>query len=460
MKQELLKGCLGMLLALGCSGKLQVDRKNPGSGGSVGHLASGGEAGADDAGGAGPGTEDGPCVPGAVTVEASGSAAEAEVQTLDRCDQGLTCGPDQLCVRPPDCAPSTGPDCVVYGAGGAGGAGGLGTGGSSVGGHGNVVDRGRIVALAADDSRLYFVDYGTRDQLGNYQGDGALLAFAFEDSSTTTIASGLQGPTELGVTSSHAYFSVDGGGLVGTPAQAQLFRVPLEGGEPEVVPGVYPRDGSNYLSSFVSAGELAIWTGPTVIAGSPTSEAVTYAMSADAEATPSVLLEPGGWSMATDGTSVFYTDWADYTSISRVSVHGGLRESLVSPFLPFGVNGDSLYGLEDVDNATGNVLVRAPKSGGPWERVRALGAGGGGTKFQLVGDRYFFSQHPPQQGAYVQQDGLRIAVVTAVLGSDDPPVRLLERPTLGYQADELWVGTAETFFWTDGQRLYARSVEP
>ena len=54
----------------------------------------------------------------------------------------------------------------------------------------------------------------------------------------------------------------------------------------------------------------------------------------------------------------------------------------------------------------------APKSGGTWQRIRALGAGGNPT-FQIVGDRYFWSSNPPQDGQYVQPDDTRLDIQTA-----------------------------------------------
>lgn len=432
MKQKLINGYVSMLVALGCSGRLTVDRNPP--------ETEGGEGGAES------GILAGPCLPGALQIEAKGSTAEAEVRLPDRCTGALVCSSEQVCVAPPSCADSTDRNCVVD----------AGT------------ERGAVVALTGDDSYLYFLRYGTNDELGNYQNDGALFSFAIAEGTTTTIASGLSGPKELGITSTHAYFWVDGGALLGAPARPQLFRVPLGSGTPELVEGTTPSRtmSTAFFGSFVGAGDVAVWTG----------EGATYAMAAGRAMTPQVLIEPGAWSMVSDGADLLYADClcSGDSVISRVPVEGGTPEALVSPFFPFAVSGESLYGIESLESVekvggsgglqtiwTGTLLVRAAKSGGQWERMRALGGGGLVTKFQLAGDRYFYEQEAPEADSYVTHGYESTAtVVVASLTSNDPPVRLLERPNRADWFEQAWVGTSDALFWTDGAKIYSRAIEP
>lgn len=110
---------------------------------------------------------------------------------------------------------------------------------------------------------------------------------------------------------------------------------------------------------------------------------------------------------------------------------------------------------------TGTLLTRAPKSGGEWRAVRALGGGGPVERLQLVGERYFYDQASPLPDVtYTDGSSATRSVVTGLLGSEDPPIRLLELPTTGKSFEQVWVGTADALFWTDGTKLYSNAVDP
>ncbi len=109
------------------------------------------------------------------------------------------------------------------------------------------------MTLSVDDAHLYWIEYGTRDALGNYQHDGTLFSYGLVDAKTTTLAANLPGPNALGITSTHAYVAVDGGPLIGGTAHAQVLRLPLSGGASELVQdAVSP-------GAFASVGDQAFW---------------------------------------------------------------------------------------------------------------------------------------------------------------------------------------------------------
>lgn len=382
------------------------------------------------------------CIPGGTVAEADGSVAQTDVWYPDRCADGLTCDPTNHCVPIPACTPTSGGECVVYSTGAD--ASRAGSGGSA-----------GVMALAADDTRLYWIEYGTRDNLGNYQRDGSLKAFAFADATVTTIASGLDGPLDLGVTSSHIYVEVERPGVAVPSAstQPQLLRMPLAGGTFEVVqdPARPVRWDPWYgFVNFLGAGAQAFWT----------DDIATYSISPTAGATPSALVTPGGSSLAADATNLYYNDcWgcnAQNATLFRVSFDGGTPETLISPSLLFVLSGDYLYGIEEINNSTGLILDRASKGGGTWQRVRALGSGGSVRNFQLIGDRYFLDEHLPDT-VYVQP-GSELAIVTGLLASDNPPVRLREWTALRTRVDRLWIGTAGALYWSDASVIYSRSL--
>src|SRR6266542_1416640 len=439
-----------LLRVAACGGSVQVGSD---------HSTATGDAAGTTGGGGVPGSLGANCILGGIVVERQGATGEAQVKTLDRCNEGLSCNSAKICVSMQSCGSTVGGDCVVYSASGAGGSsgtdGGGGTGGTAIGGNTNAmaaVPEPAITGLAADDANLYWITYGTRDNLGNHKNDGAFWSFSFKDGTTTAIASDFHGPVALGVTSTHAYVAIDGAPLIGSLTHPELLRVALSGGTPELVKdnaGIGGPIGAG--GPFIGVGSQAAWT----------DQAVTYFMSASATA-PSVLLAQGGWYLATDGLNLYYDDcpcWGvdnKTAKISRITLSGGTPEPLLSPAYMFGVHGDSLYGVEGIDNETGIVLDRAPVTGGKWQRVRALGAGGPASKFKIVGDRLFVDEYPPENSPYAQPDSNRINVLTASLVSDDPPVRVLERAARKTLVDSLWVGTSNALFWSDGNAIYSR----
>jgi hypothetical protein len=295
-----------------------------------------------------------------------------------------------------------------------------------------------IVQLAANDTHLYWVEYGTRDDLGNYQHDGALRDYDIASAKATTLAGNLPGPVALGITSQHAYVGVDGGTLIGAPARPQLLRLLLSGGATEVV-----QDAE--VGGFTAAGDQAYWTtssGP----GKPSASIYTVA--------------PSGTGAPMQIREASYTLYlqADDTDLYFVGPYGGkgviVRQSQTGassaatqvasqPYI-FGLSADSVYGVED-----GMVLDQVPKTGGEWTRKRALGAGGNPELVQIIGDRYFVAAHPDYPNDYS-----KAMVLTGLLSSNAPPLRLVEtsirRPN--------WQFTAKAVFWTDGKAIFSRAV--
>lgn len=194
---------LAVLVLFGCASKLQVetDPAAPGGGSGGDSGGMGGTVGTETRGTLGKA-----CVPGGTANEAIGSVAQADVTRLDRCDDGLTCGPTGTCIVIPDCPQPTG-ICALYRAQPAdnrqeaGGFGGIGSGGGS---SDVAFPEPPIVALAANETALYWVEYGTRDSLGNYQHDGALKSVPLSGGEVTTVSASLPGPLQLWLTTKDA----------------------------------------------------------------------------------------------------------------------------------------------------------------------------------------------------------------------------------------------------------------
>ena len=167
-------------------------------------------------------------------------------------------------------------------------------GGANYGGNGPITsatEKNGVVALTASESRVYWLEYGTRDALGNYLHDGALMSYSVVDGTTAILAAGLPGPVGLALTTSHAYVFVDGAPLIGTPTQPQLLRVPLAGGGPVLV-----QEGAQPYS-FAAAGSRAFW--------SSWGNAV-YSMLSDPNAVPTVFISEKAYNLTTDATDLYY----------------------------------------------------------------------------------------------------------------------------------------------------------
>jgi hypothetical protein len=307
-----------------------------------------------------------------------------------------------------------------------------------------------IVALNASDSHVYWLEYGTRDAAGNYQHDGALMSYRIVDGTTTTVASGLDGPSRLELTTTHAYIGTDGayGALT---VITQMHRVPLIGGSVELL---QEERSTTVFTSFVNAGSQAFWSTRTGI----------YTISAQADAVATLFLPYPVYLIASDGTDLFY---AGADGVMRMPTAGAAPTTLAGNWggYKIALHDDGIFGLEALPNGTaqrsssGILLSRAPKSGGEFEQVRPLGAGApvGYGELRAIGDRYFFSVHEWAQDRDGTQ-GEQRRVLTASFVDDDPPIRLLELP-LQHPVDHfLWVGTAGGVYWSDGQAIYEQPL--
>ena len=432
-----------------------------GSGGNAGNAGNDNSTAGFDFGGAagsagappqppGPGSLGQACLKAATALEADGTVAKAQVTTPIHCDYGLTCNASNRCEVIGDCPNATGL-CVMHrpalaagdaggtaGTGGAGGAAGAdyefsaGAGGAGTvyTGLGTVRSAVGVMAMTADDTHLYWVEYGTRDSLGNYLNDGALMAYSLADGKLATLGANLKGPRTLGVTSAHAYVSVDGAGIVGTDTKNQVLRFPLAGGAAAIV-------ASDDLGTrFAATGDTIFW-----------GDRIKW-QTATGTAAPTALIETIFDADGTaDATHLYY---GTYAGISRIPVSGGTAQTLVSPNYPFAMTTDTLYGIEQVEGP-GCVLSKVPKAGGTWLRTRALGAGWV-RGLQIVGDRVFLATSDD-----TSDFGL-IRFSTALLTSNDPPVRIGEIYQRGKRPEVTFAATAQAFFWSDGRAIYQRKL--
>ncbi|MET0790835.1 MAG: hypothetical protein ABW061_04890 [Polyangiaceae bacterium] len=384
------------------------------------------------------------CIPGA-TADSGDGIGKTQVTTLAHCNPGLACNSAGKCAALPACPAGTG-ECVVANVTGTGGTSGLGTAGAAgystnVGGAnpGTVVDETGVSDLAADDTNLYWLAYGTRDSLGNHHSDGALQSLKRADLTTTKLASGLAGPTTLALTAAHAYVLIDGGGIVGTPVHRTLLRFPLGGGAAETIQiGTPPLIGTPD-QFFVSVAGTLYWTG--------TDQVFSLA---DDSTVPSVFSTTPIKPLDADSTNLYFSD--DNGIVTAAPLAGGTVQTLGFEWRwAFAVNGDNAYSIELADQDM--ILSKAAKvNGSSWLRTRALGTGYP-RRLSFVGDRFFiqWSKDVPAATCCNSREGIS----TGLLGSTAPLVELLDLPqgTVTH-----WVGTSDSVYWTDGTRIFARAI--
>ena len=403
----------GLAAALGCAGESLND---------VGDLntADAGESGAGDGSGATAGTT------GGATGGGSGGATGGQTMGGSGGSTGGTAG---------DGGGATGGGTL----GGSGGIAGGGDSGPNIGpcneGDGCVFGEGTgIRALAADATHLYWVEYGTSDERGNYNNDGRLLSRAFDSPDVTILATDLLGPLGVAVTSTHAYAIVDRVWQAGGERYAHL-RVPLAGGEPQTV---YVDLSETTYGKCGYSGKCFY---PYEDAGYWWREDGIWEVTAASDEAVRISEEPLGV-VGVDETYVYCinVDYGPHDNVElyRIPRTGGEPEIVTNDAgaVRHAVSGEYVYALD-------RWLSRMPKTGGRWEALADV-AGSGGYDFTFVGDDFFFDAHP---GTFsVTRGSLADPAAAAVI------IYLPSEP-------ESWVGVQGGAYWTDGSTIYFRAVD-
>ena len=284
-----------------------------------------------------------------------------------------------------------------------------------------------IFAVAADETTLYWVEYGTTDELGNYNNDGRLLARDFDSEDERVIADELPGAVSVELTSEHAYVAVDQY-YDGGPRNA-LLRVALTGSTPEAV--LVQQGGQDYATSLVCEA-CFVHDGDT---GYFAYDSKIYRITPTANAAEVFADLPGNWLAA--GNERLYVSNKGVWAIPYAT--GTPSQLTTSRRTHIAVNGSYLYGVEnDVDVV---YLARMPLSGGNWVR-RAPERDGLSFRLQEL-DGLFFQDIVPASGNW--------QVLQGHLDNPTGAVVALELPRLEFRRD--WVGTHSGIFWNDGRLL-------
>jgi hypothetical protein len=258
-----------------------------------------------------------------------------------------------------------------------------------------------IRGVATGRERVFWIEYGSYDGLGNYQDDGRLMSQAFASGPPTVVAEGLQGPIEFEVSDDFAYVVVDHSSVAAGPIE--LARIPLDTGIVEVLQALQPNATEervvNWIDDFfVAKGGLAFWAEHDVI----------YRLAEDETGPPTKFLDTAKlFNLAGDDSQLFLHDVEGFKSVPYA---GGtptvLREEYLEPGIPryygLSVVGDYMYGVESQDFET-SYLSRMAKAGGTWKRLTEMQLKPGWvmpTQLVIEGGEYFDVRAREAQGGW------------------------------------------------------------
>lgn len=296
-----------------------------------------------------------------------------------------------------------------------------------------VTEQKSVRGIAVDSQRVFWIDYGTTDDLGNYEDNGRLLARNLEGGAIAVLASALPGPEKIGVSSAYVYLFVSQRSEPGFPNG--VLRIPLAGGAPEtVVP----------LPASASAGEL-----PFASAGGYVFLNFSGAIQRVDEVTHPPVVESfvaaqGIDRMSSDGSALYYqTDgavWAkalDGSSPVKVAVQGSEGHFDA-------VFGEFLYGQEQSDRI---YLRRVPKTGGAWKRLMISNSTRGWNHLVVNSDSYVNDEGSGWQRRIVQYSATNPGK-GQILAQENFPL---------YQSGSEWLAFASSrlgIFFSDAEGLY------
>lgn len=309
-------------------------------------------------------------------------------------------------------------------------------------------DRCRLVAghdiraLAADQTHLYWLEYGTEDDLGNPRYDGKLMAQAFEGGAPELVSGDLASPVGVALSESYFYVHLERWQDPHGAEKKALVRLPRGGGAAELVQaGLSPNDVDGVKCTYPCFGATRDF-------GYFFHRGGIHRLSEQAGASPTQI----AWEVRWQGLVVSSPDNTVYFNTQP----GGLKQLLFEAdepetLLATPVDGmqwaDRLYWLETFDTGDdSSYLVGWQPGEGPSQRVAELESDRGtGAGWLKVASGHYFAL------LYSTPDDTS-AIVS---GSLADPVEVVTRVEFDYTLDpgryltERWVGTREAIYWIE-----------
>jgi hypothetical protein len=315
--------------------------------------------------------------------------------------------------------------------------------------------------VATDAERVYWVEYGTFDDLGNYEENGRLMAAPLAGGQPAVLADGLLGPTGVEVSSSYIYVAVrrPPGQLGGL-----LLRIPIGGGTPDAI-GEWPTEdfGSTFVfdwmeRSFVVHEGTAYWLSGYLIYKLPES---------DAGPGPQLDLKLG-----TREPKAIFGD-ASNLYVSMVGIwklpYAGPEALVETPvkgqtslYSSFSTDGEHVYALDSTQASTDSLapsyLIRSPLDAVEWKRLAQYP--GKTTHLVLDGSDYFVDP-----GVFVGDQRVGCSIVQGKLGDAEAKTTLVSLPSSYLETSQgncmvPWAASAESVYVANSGSLYRVARAP
>lgn len=288
----------------------------------------------------------------------------------------------------------------------------------------------RDVAVA--ESHVYFIEYGTFDDLDNYQFDGALRRIEVDSGDIETLVENLEGPLELELTTAEAFVLLERSTSVSADGDRAVGRVALTGGPFDLVPHEGPYDRAFSMAAFGDRAYFGVrladaWAIREYLPG----EAGRVILPFDAMTFPANQV-------AADEAHLYFSAGG----ISRQALSADIEPEVLSSaaYTNFTLEGDRILTTR---GQTPMYLASMSKEGGAWSNVLRLGDHVSCKDLFVRGSR-FFTQCKPAGGASY--------VLTGPLSGGNPK---------GYKLAQngAWSGTEDELFITDGTELVRLSLD-
>ena len=323
--------------------------------------------------------------------------------------------------------------------------------------HGFVCETCELVAetpglrsVWVEGDRLYWIEYGSFDELFNYLDNGRLMAVPLEGGEPEAVVSNLQGPRQLAMSEDYAYAVVDrSNSLSGT---LQLVQITLDTGQVVELGAITPAHGYYHYGRdwgrrfFAAGGGYAFWFDDGTIFR------LAEGVPGDPEA---VMMAEDVVRLLADASKLYVQDNAgigtmvfDGTALTPLWVSEN-----ASGYDPLVVKSDYFYA------AAGGYISRLPLSGGAMKNISTL------TGFwtgQLVIDGERLVGDP---GVMLGNGRIYSALVEGTVTEADSARQLARAPQWsdeysGYAPWRAWDATPTTVYLGYEDRLYRVARQP
>jgi len=312
-----------------------------------------------------------------------------------------------------------GPDATA-GAGGSLGGGFQGFG--AAGGMGGYVGDLLVTAssairdVAATESHVYFIEYGTFDDLDNYRFDGALRRIEVESGDVETLVENLEGPLEVELTTAEAFVLLERSTTVSADGDRALGRIALTGGSFDLVPHDGPYDRAFSMAAFEDRAYFGVriddaWAIREYLPG----ESGRVILPFDAVTFPANQ-------MAADEAHLYFLA----NGFSRQALTADIEPERLSSaaYTNFTLEGDRILATRA---QAPMYLASMSKEGGAWSNVLRLGEHDSCKDLFVRGSRFFTECTPASGPSYVltgpwaggTQKGYKLAPSGAWSGTED-----------------------------------------